>query len=52
MSNEKLIKVKLALAAKYEVRAKLTGSKPRRKILLHHARSYRSQAADLAKLSK
>jgi hypothetical protein len=49
MSNEKLIKVKLAMAAKYERRAMLSGSKPRRKILMHHACSYREQAADLAK---
>jgi hypothetical protein len=49
MSNEKLIQVKLALAARYERRASLTGSKPRRKILTHHAKSYREQAADLAK---
>jgi hypothetical protein len=48
MSTEKLIQVKLAMAAKYERRASLTGSKPRRKILLHHAKSYRAQAADLA----
>jgi len=52
MSNEKLIQVKLALAAKYEHRAKLTGSKPRRVTLMHSARSYRLPAADLAKRSK
>jgi len=49
MSNEKLIKVKLTMAAKYEHRAMLTGSTPRRKTLMHHAKSYRDQAADLAR---
>lgn len=49
MSNEKLIKVKLAIAAKYERRAMLTGSKPLRRTLMHHACTYREQAADMAK---
>lgn len=52
MSNEKLIQVKLTIAAKYEHRAKLSGSKPRRATLMRHANAYRLQAADLAKRSK
>jgi hypothetical protein len=52
MSTEKLIQVKLKMAAKYEHRATLTSSKPLRRTLMHHAKSYRDQASDLTKLAK
>lgn len=45
--QQKLIDVKLAMAQRYETRARLTGSRPRRASLLHHAASYRKQAVDL-----
>lgn len=51
MSNhqdkQKLAQVKRALAARYERLALVTGSRPRRKRLVHHADSYRRQAVEL-----
>jgi len=48
--QQKLITVKLAMAQRYETRARLTTSTPRRETLLHHAASYRKQATDLQAL--
>jgi hypothetical protein len=45
--KQKLIEVKLAMSKRYESRAKVSGSKPRAKTLLRHAKSYRQQATDL-----
>ena len=50
--NEKLVQTKLGLASKYERLARTCNSRPKRKTLLHHARSYREQAADLARRLK
>jgi hypothetical protein len=45
--HAKLVQVKLDMAARYERRARLTKSRPRKKTLLHHADSYRRQAQEL-----
>jgi len=45
----KLVQVKLDMAARYERRARLTKSRPRKMTLLHHADSYRRQAQDLSR---
>jgi len=45
--KQKLIEVKLAISQRYASRAKVAGSKPRAKTLMHHAESYRQQARDL-----
>jgi len=42
-----LAEVKQALAAKCERLAQTTGSKPKRKSLLHHAAIFRRQAVDI-----
>jgi len=42
-----LAEVKLALAAKCERLALVTGSKPKRKSLLHHAAIFHRQAVDI-----
>ena len=47
-SKEKLQKVKLTLAAKYESLARIAGSATKRKEFLHNADKYRGQAARLA----
>jgi hypothetical protein len=41
---EKLVKIKIMLAEKYERLAKVTPSIPKRATLLRHAKSYRRQA--------
>lgn len=43
----RLAEVKRAIAERYERRAKVCGSRPRRKRYLHHAATYRRVAADL-----
>ncbi len=52
MSDEtqiaKLIQTKLALVAKYQRLAKAAKSKPRQKVLNHHAERYRRQVEDLS----
>jgi hypothetical protein len=48
-NNEKLVKVKLELAAKYERLAKLTPSVPKRAALQRNATHYRRQAEILAR---
>jgi hypothetical protein len=45
---EKLIKVKLALAAKCDRLAKVTKSTPRQNSMHYHAARFRRQAADLS----
>jgi hypothetical protein len=47
--DAKLVEVKLAMAQRYEQRAMLTQSIPRRKRMLHHAKSYRRQAVELSR---
>jgi hypothetical protein len=47
--NVKLAQTKLALARKYEILAKVSGSKPRRARMARHAERYRRQAEDLAR---
>ena len=47
--HAKLIQVKLDMADRYERRACLTKSRPRKKTLLHHAESYRRQAQELSR---
>lgn len=49
MQIENLVKVKTALADKYERLALARSSKPGKKTLLHHANRFRSQAANIAK---
>jgi hypothetical protein len=44
-----LAEVKRKLAERYERLAKVTGSRPRRKRMLHHAATYRRQSLELAK---
>jgi hypothetical protein len=46
--KENLQKVKLALAAKYESLARISGSVGKKKEFLHNADRYRQQAARLA----
>ena len=48
-SQANLAEVKRKLAERYERLAKVTGSRPRRKRMLHHAATYRRQASDLSK---
>ena len=48
-NTEKLAKIKVALAEKYERLAKITPSVPRRATMLRHAKSYRRQAELLAR---
>jgi len=50
--SQTLIDVKLALAAKYERRAKLTSSRPRQSTLAHQALKYRRQAEQLQRPQK
>jgi hypothetical protein len=47
--NENLVRVKTALAEKYERMAQTRNSKPRRENLTRVARRHREQAANLAK---
>jgi hypothetical protein len=47
-NTEKLAKIKIALAEKYERLAKITPSVPKRATMLRHAKSYRRQAELLA----
>ena len=47
-NTEKLAKIKIMLAEKYERLAKVTSSVPRRALFLRHAKNYRRQAATLA----
>jgi 2-polyprenyl-3-methyl-5-hydroxy-6-metoxy-1,4-benzoquinol methylase len=49
MQTENIVKVKTALADKYERLARTRSSKPGKKTLLHHANRFRSQAANIAK---
>lgn len=49
MTTENIVKVKTALAEKYERLALTRRSKPGKKTLLHHANRFRSQAANIAK---
>jgi hypothetical protein len=49
MQTENIVKVKTALAEKYERLARTRSSKPGKKTLLHHANRFRSQAANIAK---
>ena len=46
---EKLVKVKIMIAEKYERLAKVTPSIPRRATMLRHAKNYRRQAESLAR---
>jgi hypothetical protein len=48
-NNEKLVKVKIMIAEKYERLAKVTPSRPKRDTMLRHAKNYRRQAELLAK---
>ena len=48
-NTEKLAKIKIMLAEKYERLAKITPSVPRRATMLRHAKSYRRQAELLAR---
>jgi hypothetical protein len=48
-NTERLVKVKIMLAEKYERLAKVTPSVPRRATMLRHAKSYRRQAELLAR---
>jgi hypothetical protein len=48
-NTEKLAKIKIMLAEKYERLAKVTPSVPRRATMLRHAKSYRRQAELLAR---
>ena len=48
--NANLIKVKRALAAKYDHLAQLTRSKPRRKHCRYNAERYRLQAQNLERI--
>lgn len=50
--NQRLAQVKTALAEKYESHARTCKSRPRRKTLLRHARSYREQAEGFKRLSQ
>jgi len=50
--REKLAKVKLALADKYENLAGTIKSRPRKSSYLRHADKFRRQAADLRNLNK
>ncbi len=45
--SKNIVDVKLALAAKYEHRAKLSSSRPKRAALAHQAEKYRRQANQL-----
>jgi len=47
-SSKNIVDVKLALAAKYEHRSKLSNSRPKQKALATQALKYRRQAAQLA----
>ncbi len=47
--SENLVKVKTALADKYERLARRRRSKPARERLLRHAERFRSQAANVSK---
>ena len=47
-TKENLQKVKLALAAKYESLARISGSVVKQRQFLHNAERYRQQAARLA----
>lgn len=49
MQTENIVKVKTALAEKYERLARTRSSKPGKKTLLFHANRFRSQAANIAK---
>ena len=48
-ANAKKAEVKLALARKCDNLARLSGSKPRQKTLMHHAAKFRREAADLTR---
>lgn len=48
-TRAKLAVVKQKIAARYERLAKVTGSRPRRKSMLHHAATYRRQAEELSR---
>jgi hypothetical protein len=48
-SDEKLSKIKIMLAEKYERLAKVTTSIPKRATMLRHAKSYRRQAESLTR---
>jgi hypothetical protein len=50
--RDNLVRVKLALAEKYERLAGTVGSKPRQESYLRHVARFRRQAADLRNLSK
>lgn len=50
--SKTLIDVKLALAAKYERRSKLTRSSPRRATLAHQALKYQRQAEQMKRDAK
>lgn len=51
--TENIVKVKTALAEKYERLALTRNSKTGKKTLMHHANRFRAQAANIAKsLSK
>jgi hypothetical protein len=50
--REKLARVKLALADKYENLAATIKSKPRKTNYLHHVEKFRRQAYDLRNLNK
>lgn len=45
--SKNIVDVKLALAAKYEHRSKISNSRPKRKSLATQALKYRRQAAQL-----
>jgi hypothetical protein len=48
-NNERLAKIKINIAEKYERLAKITPSIPRRATMLRHAKTYRRQAELLAR---
>jgi hypothetical protein len=50
--RDNLVRVKLALAEKYENLASTVNSKPRQASYLRHVARFRRQAADLRNLSK
>ncbi len=47
--TDNLVKIKQALSEKYFRLAKICKSRPKRAKLLHHAESYRLQAAQIAR---
>ncbi len=51
-NRERLARVKLALADKYENLSATVSSKPRKANYLHHVEKFRRQAADLRNLNK